>query len=866
MLRNNKFSIRLPHKLLFIILTVTFVFSIYSADNAKRLIDNEIQSLQKTFTSISSYNGLYDDGSASPLSNLTSAGFIDLARNMLSVLASGPTLNEHLPEIKVFIKFDKLQKIYKDRELALRTGVNKDAREVPCEIYSSDEIFKCNVRLKGDLNDHWRARDRMSLKFKIKDGYILGMKRFSLQKARARQFPYDQIFHVLVRKLGGHSSDLQNFVRLKVNGEDWGVMNLEPDVDSRLLEVKGLKRLGVYRISNQEEWYFKSKYNGIDGYYPSDPRINLSIRGSDKILRENMDYLNAYSAIKKALWDMDGSIFDRKMMINNLVLSLAWGGLHTLYNSNSYYTWNPYTLKLEPFLTDQEKWQNVELLLGNFSLPYEYTILFTEKPISHDEFVEALDDVSYLFTNFDLLVEMNKYKNTFFPNDRDFEYEPVSSNLNFINSNSTEIVELINAAPKVFIDDDEMMPETILADIEKFHQLDAYNDGLIRVYNLTNLPMTFQIISEEASDYISDDVYELQPSSQTGVSFVEIQSGLSKLELKNIRVAARFQNHVRYAYVDEVLSSDNVDKRVLINFGCTFYRGICKIVDDIQLSQTAMYDSQVEIGEGVIFELTKNANILFLGGLDATGSVKAPISFHGENSGGIYIRNAEKQKSSLVNVSFYNLGAVKTSKYSFTGTVNGYGGKFYLDNVQFKNCMAEDQLNIVHANIEIGAMKFDTALSDAFDCDFCNGEIDFLTFNKIGGDGLDVSGSDLVVQNIIASLVSDKAVSVGEQSKITLNQLEIKDVGTGIAVKDGSSALVREIRNPVVEYDLSMTYMKKPFFKGTTQLQVDSISGVSKIGGQTCIRERGTVLQINKNNCVETDVAIDDLYTGRMKK
>ena len=63
-----------------------------------------------------------------------------------------------------------------------------------------------------------------------------------------------------------------------------------------------------------------------------------------------------------------------------------------------------------------------------------------------------------------------------------------------------------------------------------------------------------------------------------------------------------------------------------------------------------------------------------------------------------------------------------------------------------------------------------------------------------------------------------------------------------------------------------MTYIKKPFYKGDTKLEVKEYSFNDEFEGNVCIREKGTYLVIDNKNCGISEINIDDLYQGRMKK
>ncbi|MDC0531461.1 hypothetical protein OAO48_04770, partial [Alphaproteobacteria bacterium] len=807
------------------------------------------------------------DGRQISFFDLAPSAKLQVLKNVTGWVLSGSKTDANLDSIKLFIKFKNLEQIYSDRDQAMKVGVNVDPTEVPCKVSTGDEVFKCSVRLKGDLGDHWWVKDRISLKIKVKKGYIFGHNSFSLQKPSARQFPFDQVFHSLVTKMGGHSSDMQNFVGVEVNGQRWGVMNLEPDIDTKFLEVKDLKRLGVYRISNQDVWHFDEMFGDVGGYYPSDPSIILSLKGSDKVLVEKTDYLRAFSHIKQALWKKKGAIFDREMMIDNLMLSLAWGRLHTLHNSNSYYTWNQYTRKLEPILTDQLSWQSLNTLLETYAydLPYEYRMTFKDTPMTEDEYNIALKKVRNLVLKTNLIEEVNKLKTEYFPGDIKFTYEPVTENLMILDKKRVAIRKFITSnRTKNNIKSRDA--SEVVTELERFHHVDAYQDGLLRIYNLTSLPLKLQSVSNKTNILSGTYLHTIPPSKSEDLSFLEIQTDWDTLDINRLNVVTRFGENLRTEQPKLILASVDQNSRSLKNLGCINSGDICILQDDLHIKDSVIYDRPVHIRPGVTYRLESGADVFFSNGIEALGDSDMPILFVGDKTGGVYIQNAKKQLSKIVNVNFISLGAMNTNDYQFTGTVNGYGGKFFLDKIHFKNGVAEDQLNIVHALVEIGHMSFDGAVSDAFDCDFCKGQINELHFNSIGGDGLDVSGSNLRVNLILAKDIKDKAVSVGERSELELRILELENVGTGVASKDGSRTDVSSVVGPLVKFDLFMTYIKKPFYKDITSLNVEKLEDTSSVNGAVCVRERNTLLQINGEFCDESDLSVEDLYKGRMKK
>ena len=153
--------------------------------------------------------------------------------------------------------------------------------------------------------------------------------------------------------------------------------------------------------------------------------------------------------------------------------------------------------------------------------------------------------------------------------------------------------------------------------------------------------------------------------------------------------------------------------------------------------------------------------------MNIRGTEYSPVLISG-NAGSIIILNKPNSVSKINYTKFLNLNQPSSPLRRFTGSINGYGGRFEISNSLIVNGNSEDQLNIVHSEIDIYNVSFKNSKSDAFDCDFCNGKIVNVKFDEIGGDALDVSGSNLDINLINISSVYDKAISIGEGSIIKL--------------------------------------------------------------------------------------------------
>ena len=78
--------------------------------------------------------------------------------------------------------------------------------------------------------------------------------------------------------------------------------------------------------------------------------------------------------------------------------------------------------------------------------------------------------------------------------------------------------------------------------------------------------------------------------------------------------------------------------------------------------------------------------------------------------------------------------------------------------------------------------------------------------------------------------------------------------------------IIDEIEMRNIRYDAFMTYVKKPFFVGKTNLVVTRFEGAQAIEKSTCVREENTDLVLNGSLCEISELSVDQLYKGRMKK
>ena len=99
-------------------------------------------------------------------------------------------------------KFKHFQKLSQKREQALKVGFIRHGFDdyVPARIRYKDQTFKVKLRIKGDETDHLEG-DKWSFRIHLKgNDHFFGMRRFSIQSPRTRNFEGEILFFEALRR------------------------------------------------------------------------------------------------------------------------------------------------------------------------------------------------------------------------------------------------------------------------------------------------------------------------------------------------------------------------------------------------------------------------------------------------------------------------------------------------------------------------------------------------------------------------------------------------------------------------------------------------------------------------------------------
>lgn len=233
----------------------------------------------------------------------------------------------------------------------------------------------------------------------------------------------------------------------------------------------------------------------------------------------------------------------------------------------------------------------------------------------------------------------------------------------------------------------------------------------------------------------------------------------------------------------------------------------------------------VRIDEGTQFLMRKEGSLIINGSLEARGTAGNPIRFlpdsNTANFGVFAILGSPK-----TSVNIEHLELVRPSELTSNGRVLSGGLTIYrhnqigLSNIKIFEPKGEDGLNIKYADsCSVTHLNIRNPFSDGLDIDKCPTNLKHLKIEAekdfaFGNDGLDFSLANFNVKDAIISGFSDKGISVGEASKVVLDRISLKRNNIGIAVKDSSCLLGKNLSFENNAQQVSVYNKKQHFASG----------------------------------------------------
>ena len=789
-----------------------------------------------------------------------------LSQKLITLINSTPRIFEYklfneskFERIDISINFSDYLSLMEDRKRAIKDKKLSNPTKVNASLKYKGKKYKSKLRLKGDLYGHWRSKHRFSLRVEIKNGKnILGFSSFSIQKPRERQYPYDQTFQTMIRDTGNLAST-HKFANIFVNGDDWGIMNIEEHVSKEFLEKQNRKNSIIVRFSNEEKWLYNIKSKiPYDLYRLSDPSLFLHLYNSKSI--KDKKNRKAYSYILNKTISNDKDLYDVNSFSKALLMSLVWNETHTLEDSNSKYYFNPYTLKIEPITTDQMAWRgNADYKPAELNSKY-INILSNQKfieklPINLKKIKNTVSNIDKYLIHSHSLFPVDKKKNTNIIKDNMREIEDVIKKIR----NDKNISNDKNSTVKLTTFPSKEQASEFTKHLSIMH----YSSGIIELHNLLPDNVIVRDFLFNGKSFLDKEI--VIPSYLSNPNPTIIKTNFKGIQDKMFTIKTHYQGFDRAFKNGITLVSVGLKNPLLLNTANDF-EFINKLSDksyEIKpgnwiADKPIIIEGNLKILPGVNLQFSKNSYLIVKGALSAIGTKKNPINLKPilNSWKGIYVLNAAT-KSQLSNVNISNISSLEDELLNLTGGITFYQSDIDFKNVSIDVIKAEDAINIVESSFSLNSVIINNAISDGLDSDFSKGKVEYSEFLNIGGDALDFSGSYVSINQTKAINIKDKAVSAGESSTLNIKNSKFKDVGVGVASKDGSS--VNLSNSEILNYNLYgvMSYIKKDFYHSMTSININN-SSISN--GNAFLRQKGTNMIIDNIEIPESEISIEKLY------
>lgn len=733
--------------------------------------------------------------------------------------------------MQINMKLDDYQILLRKRNQALKENMlirTKDD-EVNADINFKGKIYKVKVRLKGDYTDHLKD-DKWSFRVKVRgDKSILGMKEFSLQHPRSRNYFYEYVFHRILKEEGVPSLRY-DFIDFSLNGKKFGIYAIEEHFDKILIENNGFREGPILKFSEDELMKSRKDTNfpTKDLFFIFNTQINTF---NPRKIKLNKSQLSQFFLARKMFRDFldnkltTSEVFDIHTLSKYIAISDFLNAKHNFIWHNLRFYFNPITSRLVPIGFDAQPTydsKNITLSIDNESKFLKLLFKDEDFTTNYNFNLERISKKSYLNT---LKVKLEK--------DFSLALKKLNMSYPFI-SFDIDYLRLRQELLRKRL----ALPLSISSDYYKNHE--KLNQLEITLANNSQFPIEILEVINNGAKYVplSPLLMTNQNNKKTLVHKNFFFKTLNNQKINNLadnflfrykilgtkRILNQELNLLPFTDSSEIGSqlisrrSNSKDFKFLIHDHPNKLIKIKK--GDWSINNPLI----LPVGYGLFADsrttliIEEGAFIFINGPLNLIGSTEEPILIKGGN--GIVIANAINE-SKIENVIFSNLSSPSNISTTLTSGINFFNSPVSIKKTSFIKSQSEDAINLFRSDFKISSSKFEDINSDALDIDFSDGIIKDTTFNKIENDAVDVSGSNVSAINLTINEVLDKAFSAGEQSKLNISDSYINKASIGVASKDLSYVEVKNTNFKNVELCLT-SYQKKPEYGGASLITSNS--------------------------------------------
>ncbi|MCK4663394.1 MAG: hypothetical protein KAT68_11050 [Bacteroidales bacterium] len=769
--------------------------------------------------------------------------------------------------LKIIINETDFQKLSNKCKEALINKILETEKGdwVKCIVIHGNEKMKAQIRLKGDKLDHLED-DKWSFRIKLKKGSSWnGMRTFSIQNPKTRDFLSEWIAHKIFDEADVISTRY-GFVPVILNDKSLGIYAYEEHFEKHLIENKNRREGPILKFKEDVFWklvkYIKETLDAkkLPLFESSEilpfkfnTTFNDTVLYKEFIIGQNLMYQHKWF-LKPSSYSFD---IDKLAKYYALIdITKTYHGL-TWFNRRFYY--NPVLCKLEPIAFDGYLEDGVydcvkSPIYGNFSITnYAYPnldMLSIYHFFSNDEFLNKY--VFYLnkFSDEKYIEKIIKKYNSdikYYESLIKKEFKYYKYDYSFLKNNASDIKnalpDYINKIKKEsdyahIIDSNISIKgayDTITDKTFPPYFVKAYCENTkekiseINVFNFYSLDIKLLGTGSKNKDiehYFKDKPTLNSYNKNNNNSIIVKSNPFAKFlffsieendTVYNIPIFS-WQSPKNYTPQQELVEKYSYKENDSVKL---YNNTIIFKSRNYSFSQPLIIPSGyiVKFEQGTIIDFTNNALFISYSPVIMKGTKSKPIIIKSSDGtcNGFTVLQANK-KSYVKDVIFDNLNTLNYKGWSLTGAVNFYESNVNIIYTSFSNNNCEDALNIIRSDFSLKFSTFDNIFADAFDSDFCNGYVYKTIFTNIKNDAIDFSGSQITIEDCEVINSEDKAISCGEKSNLIVNNIVIKNSNIAFASKDLSNLIINNAEITDCKYGF-VAFKKKPEF-GSAKIEI----------------------------------------------
>lgn len=739
-----------------------------------------------------------------------------------------------IPPLSIILDTSEFIKISEKRKEAFQSGVlqTTDGSWVKAIVFGDNNMMKAKIRLKGDWLDHLRG-DKWSYRIKMRKNYSWNrLRTFSVQTPMARDFLREWEAHrffqskdVLTTRYG--------FVPLMINNQSRGIYAWEEHFVKQLLEWRYRREGPILKFTEDAFWQMQRNNISSDGKWYSIPYYEAAVIVPFKESKvvQSPSLMNQFLNGQKLMYQYKHHLvkpedmFDiQKMATYFAMMDLLKIGHGKAWHNQRFY-FNPVLCKLEPIAFDGYSDHSVfqdgikantafMALNSNVEEPQESFLfykLFADS-VFVDRYLASLEEISnpeYISEmKQSLKPDLNTYDSLL-----KLEFPYYYYDYGFIEKNAREVREYLPELKSLIAEKQQTKGykftfhknsynDTVVMDGTPQLLVNAYlqevvGDSVkIRVYNYFQRDII--LLGTGRKDKFVENFFHPEPKMEAFHGDKEIRTEIISDTNANFlffMIKGRFESYAVPIYKwpfpegktsqQQLMEYVDLENNPLIEqiSGKDIFikKGSTQTNKPLIIPQ----GYQVYFSAGTTIDFIEKAMFLSYSPIFIKGTKDNPVTITSSDfsAQGFTILQAGI-RSKVNHARFENMNTLNFKGWTLTGAVTFYESDVDILNTTFYRNQCEDALNTIRSDFKVENATFEYIFSDAFDSDFCTGLVDGTHFKTIGNDAIDFSGSRILIKNVLIEDVSDKGISGGEESFLTVENTIIKRANIGLASKD----------------------------------------------------------------------------------